>query len=102
MAPRVTPRDVGKFVGDPAGWIIQTSYRVSPQIELNLDDLCKIRGEQGLFKFKRHVINTNVTPPSEWIDLFGGTTGTNQWRSIKPERLQHIPKKRGRKKSGSG
>lgn len=84
-------------VGPPSGWVISTTYRLSPQIELNEGDLCKVKGEQGTFTFKRHVINTNLEHNPEWIDLYGGTTGYAQWRSFPPEKVTHIPKKRGKK-----
>jgi len=83
-------------IGPPEGWVISEEYQISAQITLNKDDECKIKGEQGKFVFKRHVVNTNLNPASEWIDLWGGSHGHGQWRSITPDRLKHIPAKRSR------
>jgi|SRR5210317_130745 len=85
-------------VGPPEGWVISEEYQISSQITLGRGDVCKIKGERGTFVFKRHVVNTNLTPASEWIDLWGGSHGHGQWRSITPDRLKHIPTKRRRTK----
>lgn len=86
-------------VGPPAGWVINTSYQLSPQIILEVGDQCRIKGEQGTFTFKRHVINTNLKHKPEWIDVYGGASGHGQMRSITPDRVTHIPKKRSTKKA---
>ena len=87
-----------KPVGPPAGWVVSDTYQVSPQVILNKGDECRIKGEQGKYTFMRHVINTNHDPQSEWIDLWGGSHGHGQYRSIHIERLKHIPAKRSRRK----
>jgi len=87
-----------KPVGPPQGWVVSDSYQISPQVTLTKGDECRIKGEQGKYKFMRHVVNTNLDPQSEWIDLWGGSHGHGQWRSIQVERLKHIPQKRVRKK----
>ena len=87
-----------KPVGPPQGWVVHDSYQLSAQVTLSKGDECRIKGEQGKYKFIRHVVNTNLDPQSEWIDLWGGSHGHGQWRSIRVERLKHIPKKRARKK----
>lgn len=85
-------------VGPPPGWLVAEMYQISPQVTLFKGDECRIKGEQGKYKFIRHVINTNLRPHSEWIDLWGGSHGHGQWRSVRVERIKHIPKKRPRKK----
>ena len=87
-----------KPVGPPEGWVVSDSYQISAQVVLAKGDECRIKGEQGKYKFMRHVVNTNLDPHSEWIDLWGGSHGHGQWRSIQIDRLRHIPKKRARKK----
>lgn len=85
-------------VEPPKGWEITHSYQLSPQVTLYKGDECRIKGEQGKYRFIRHVINTNLDSDSEWVDLWGGSHGHGQWRSIRPDCLKHIPKKRARKK----
>lgn len=87
-----------KPVGPPDGWVVSTAYQLSPQVTLSKGDACRITGEQGTFVFMRHVVNTKLNPVSEWIDLWGGSSGHAQWRSVKVDRLKHMPKKRIRTK----
>lgn len=87
-----------KPAGPPQGWVVAEAYQLSPQITISKGDECRIKGEQGKYKFMRHVINTNRTPESEWVDLWGGSLGHEQWRSITIDRLKHVPERRPRKK----
>jgi hypothetical protein len=83
-------------VGPPEGWLVSEEYQISPQVTLSKGDECRIKGEQGKYKFIRHVINTNLD--SEWVDLWGGSHGHGQWRSVHTHMLKHIPEKRSRRK----
>jgi hypothetical protein len=83
---------------NPKGWIIHDELKISATIILKSGDTCRIKGEQGVFTFKRHVINTSTDPHAEWVDLFGGSVGHGQWRSVRKERVVHIPKRRKKKK----
>jgi hypothetical protein len=82
-------------VGPPKGWVVCETFQMSPQVTLSKGDECRVKGEQGKFVFLRHVWNTNTN--SEWVDVWGGSAGHSQWRSVRIERLKHIPKKRSRK-----
>ena len=86
-----------KPIGPPEGWVISESYQLSPQVTLEAGDQCKIKGEQGIFVFRRHVVNTNLEHNPEWIDVYGGTVGYGQLRSFTPDRVSHIPKKRSKR-----
>ena len=77
----------------PDGWVINLQYEVSPNLFIEVGDACKIKGEQGQFVFKRHVVNTNVSPEQEWVDVWGGTSGYGSWRSIYTNRLV-VPRKK--------
>ena len=85
-------------IGPPAGWVVSDTYQISPQITLNKGDECRIKGEQGKYTFMRHVINTNLDPQREWVDLWGGSHGHGQFRAIHTDRLKHVPEKRSRRK----
>jgi hypothetical protein len=85
-------------VGPPKGWIVSDEYQISPQVVLEKGDECKIKGEQGKYKFVRHVVNTNLDPHAEWVDLWGGTANYAQLRSVHVDKLAHIPKRRSSKR----
>ena len=93
--PRQTPKPVA---GPPPGLMVANIYTLPNKVTLETGDKCKVKGELGTFKFQRHVINTNLRPHSEWIDLWGGRTGYEQYRSVKVDRIKHIPEKRTRKR----
>jgi len=82
----------------PNGWVIEQFYYISPQVTLHAGDTCKVKGERGTFVFKRHVVNTNFTPVEEWVDVYGGSYGREQYRSIDVSRIKHVPKRRKKRK----
>lgn len=89
-------RKTTKPVELPKGWVVSTEYQLSPQVTLQKGDECRIKGEQGKYIFMRHVVNTNID--SEWVDLWGGSHGHGQMRSIHVDRLKHVPQRRTRRK----
>jgi hypothetical protein len=47
----------------------------------------KITGERGRFRFIRVV----KTPEGkEWLDVWGGAKGSEQWRSFRPDRVRRV------------
>ena len=86
-------------VQPPEGWVIENHFTLSPQVTLYSGDKCRVKGERGVFTFKRHVVNTKFNPISEWVDVYGGSYGREQYRSLPVERIKHIPKRRTKKKS---
>lgn len=68
-----------------ADWVVTTYIQihgrnVGPGTEL------KISGERGRFRFIKHV-NTGET---EWIDVWGGPKGSENWRSFRPDRVKTV------------
>lgn len=69
-----------------AEWEYKTEIQVhgrniTPGTEL------KIIGERGRYRFIRFVKNTNG---AEWIDVWGGPKGAEQWRSFKLDRIKRV------------
>lgn len=89
-------------VGPPPGWVVSEEYKVSAAVTLKKGDECKLKNAQGTFVFLKHVVNTNMNPPSEWIDLWGGTTGYQQHRSVNVDMVKPVPSKRGSKRNNPG
>lgn len=54
---------------------------VSPNTEL------KIAGERGRFRFIKYV---KTETGAEWIDVWGGTKGSETWRSFRPDRVKTV------------
>ena len=79
-------------VSFPDNWEISDTYDISPTQTIQKGSLCKVKKERGVFRFFRHVVATSDTgEKSEWVTLYGGTGGQEQWRSVRPELLT-IPK----------
>jgi hypothetical protein len=69
-----------------AEWEYKTEIQVhgrhiSPGTELKIID------ERGRFRFIRHVKNKNG---AEWIDVWGGPKGAENWRSFKMDRIKRV------------
>jgi len=79
-------------------WQIATEFRwTNPKglvYDLEVDTEFRIKGEQGTFKFRRHVINAEG---DEWIDAFGGSSGHGMYRAFRAARIRDIPGQKGRK-----
>jgi hypothetical protein len=54
---------------------------VSPGTEL------KIANERGRFRFIKYV---KTDKDIEWIDVWGGTKGSENWRSFRPDRVKTV------------
>jgi hypothetical protein len=70
--------------------------------EISQGDIIKIQGEWGT-KFKFINLVTNPDNNAQWIDCFEIEKGQiSRYRAFRPERVKHIPKKRGKRvKRGS-
>lgn len=55
-------------------------YVLTPGVEF------KVKGLQGKFTFKRHVISDS----DEWIDCHGGTANRSMSRAFRPERITKV------------
>lgn len=69
-----------------AEWIYVTEIQINgrnitPGTEL------KISKERGRFRFIRKVTNARGV---EWIDVWGGPKGAEQWRSFKLDRVKRV------------
>jgi hypothetical protein len=59
------------------GWTIQTEMQINGRNVSEGTEL-KIRGVRGRFRFIKHV----KTETTEWIDVWGGPKGAENWRSF--------------------
>ncbi len=69
-----------------AEWVYETEIQingryVSPGTEL------KITGERGRYRFMKLITNQDG---KEWIDVWGGPKGAEQWRSFKLDRVKRV------------
>jgi hypothetical protein len=67
-------------------WTVETSIQINgrnvqPGTEL------KIRGERGRFRFIKYV---KTEKENEWIDVWGGSKGHEQWRSFKLDKVRTV------------
>jgi len=83
-------------VEPPQHWEIYNEYTVDKNTVLEAGDECKIKGQQGTYKFIRFVINKEIENHEGWIDLFGGPANYGSYRSVKPDMVK--PNKRRGKK----
>ena len=79
-----------KFIKEDS--MVTTSGR-----QINQGDIIKIQGEWGT-KFKFLNLVTNPDNNAQWIDCFEIEKGQiSRYRAFRPERVKHIPKKRGKR-----
>jgi hypothetical protein len=70
--------------------------------EINQGDIIKIQGEWGT-KFKFLNLVTNPDNNAQWVDCFEIERGqVSRYRAFRPERVKHIPKKRGKRVKRTG
>lgn len=83
-------------------FIRQDSYQISASVIISQGDIFKVQGEWG-GKFRFHSFVTNPNNGIQWIDCFELQKGQpSAWRSFRPERIKHIPKKRGKRVKRTG
>jgi len=69
-----------------ADWVKSYSIQINGRNVESGTEL-KIKGQRGRFRFIHHV----VTPAgAEWIDVWGGPKGSEQWRSFRTEQVQRV------------
>lgn len=71
----------------PTDWVETTEIvvngrHVTPGTEIS------IRGERGRFRFIKHV--SRPLRGVEWVDVWGGPKGSEQWRSFRPDRVRRV------------
>jgi hypothetical protein len=67
------------------GWTIQTEMQINGRNVSEGTEL-KIRGARGRFRFIKHV----KTETAEWIDVWGGPKGSENWRSYPLDRVKTV------------
>lgn len=78
-------------------FIREYSFQTGSNVTINQGDIFKVQGEWG-GKFKFHSFVINPSNGAKWIDCFELHNGqASAWRSFRPERIKHIPKKRGKR-----
>lgn len=77
-----------------AHWIVTEAYQVSPQVTLEKNDMCRVKGQKGEFRFLRHVVNPEVMdkyPDAyEWIDVVRLGTKAKPVRQVESYRVDMI------------
>ena len=100
------------LVRSDTGWIISETYTLAigrRTYVLDKDTPLKVKGEQGVYRFKRHVINPGKLDPEtgnpvEWIDVIGGvekgrpSIDWTMFRAFRPGQIRAVLKKRPPKK----
>jgi hypothetical protein len=66
-------------------WEIKTEIQINGRYVYPGTEL-KIAGERGRFRFIKHVNTGEV----EWIDVWGGTKGSENWRSFRSDRIKTV------------
>lgn len=69
-----------------AEWQYKTEIQVNGR-NVTAGTELKIIGERGRFRFIRHVKNSK---DAEWIDVWGGAKGAEQWRSFKLDKVKRV------------
>lgn len=66
-------------------WEIKTEMQINGRHVSHGTEL-KISGERGRFRFLKYV----NTGEAEWIDVWGGPKGSENWRSFRPDRVKTV------------
>jgi len=82
MARRKNKQDTPRA---DAHWIVKTEIQINGRNVVPGTEL-KIAGERGRFRFIKHV----DTGEAVWIDVWGGTKGSENWRSFRPDRVKTV------------
>lgn len=86
-----------KVVLNKDPFIRQDHLKVSASVTIVEGEIFKVQGEWG-GKFKFHSLVTNPKTGVQWVDCFEMQKGVAcAWRSFYPDRVKHIPKKRGKR-----
>jgi hypothetical protein len=67
-------------------WTVTTEIQINGRWVYPGTEL-KITGERGRFRFIKHVITDKG---AEWIDVWGGTKNSENWRSFRLEQVKTV------------
>jgi hypothetical protein len=67
------------------GWTVQTEIQINGRNVVKGTEL-KIKGQRGRYRFIKHV----RTPETEWVDVWGGPKGAENWRSFPLDRIKTV------------
>lgn len=67
------------------GWTIQTEMQINGRNVVPGTEL-KIKGARGRYRFIKHV----KTETTEWIDVWGGPKGAENWRSYTLDKVKTV------------
>lgn len=70
-------REAAENILQNKGWVIQTEIQINGRNVVKGTEL-KIKGARGRYRFIKHV----KTETTEWIDVWGGPKGAENWRSF--------------------
>lgn len=68
-----------------ADWVVTTEMQINGRNVYPGTEL-KISGERGRFRFLKHVDNGQA----QWIDVWGGPKGSENWRSFRVDRVKTV------------
>jgi hypothetical protein len=69
----------------PSDWVVSTQIQINGRHVVPGTEL-KIANKRGRFRFIKHV----KTSTTEWIDVWGGGKGAEQWSSVHPDRVRRV------------
>lgn len=69
-----------------AEWVYQTEIQINGR-NVSAGTELKITGERGRYRFMRLV---QTLEGKEWIDVWGGPKGAEQWRSFRLEKVKRV------------
>jgi hypothetical protein len=80
-------KQVGPSVPCPnVDWVYVTEIQINGR-NVSAGTELKITGERGRYRFIRQVTTDKGV---EWIDVWGGPKGSEQWRSFRVERVRRV------------
>lgn len=72
----------------PEDWVVSTEIQVHGRHVVPGTEL-KIAGKRGRFRFIKHV----QTSTTEWVDVWGGPVGGEQWGSFHVDKVKRVHSK---------
>lgn len=78
----------------PESWRIETEFEVDKNTTLTQGDECQIKGERGVYRFVKFVVNESIDNHVGWVTVFGGAANYGAYRSVEPNKIKPIKKMR--------
>ncbi len=78
-------REAAKNILQNKGWVIQTEIQINGRNVVKGTEL-KIKGQRGRFRFIKYV----KTEETEWVDVWGGPKGSENWKSFPLDRIKTV------------